>query len=188
MTRYRYYTATTLDGFLTDDQGSLDWLYEQDDSELSASVDSVVDYDKFIANVGVLVMGATTYRVILDELKSGDPGMPYSLPWFVFTHHELETPVGDVTFLEGDPRQHRSRIEAAADGRDVWMVGGGALAADFAEAGMLDDVLLTYAPVTLGAGQPLFPRPFNLRLRDQGRSGPFLAAIYDIVGARGKSA
>jgi dihydrofolate reductase len=184
VTRYRYYTATTLDGFLTDDQGSLDWLFEQDAGEQPASDDSVVDYDTFIAGVGALVMGATTYRVILDELKSGDPGMPYSLPWFVFTHQEFESSVADVTFLAGDPRQHRSRIEAAADGRDVWMVGGGALAADFAEAGMLDDVLLTYAPVALGAGQPLFPRPFNLRLRDQGRSGPFLAAVYDVVGAR----
>lgn len=113
--------------------------------------------------------------------------MPHSLPWFVFTHRELEAPVGDVMFLEGDPSRHRYRIEAAADGRDVWMVGGGALAADFAEAGMLDEILLTFAPVSLGAGQPLFPRPFNLRLREQGRSGPFLAAIYGVVGARGKS-
>ena len=88
------------------------------------------------------------------------------------------------TVAEHNAMRRRQVIEAAADDRDVWMVGGGALAADFAEAGMLDDVLLTYAPVTLGAGQPLFPRPFNLRLRDQGRSGPFLVAIYDVVGAR----
>lgn len=187
MTRYRYYTAASLDGFLTDENYSLDWLFEQGDGEQSTPDASIADYDTFLAAVGALVMGATTYRFILDQLKSGDPGMPYSLPWFVFSHQELGTSVGDVTLLEGNPSQHRSRIEAAADGRDVWMVGGGELAANFAEAGMLDEILLTYAPVTLGAGQQLFPRPFNLRLREQGRSGPFLAAIYDVVGARGNS-
>lgn len=187
MTRYRYYTATSLDGFLADENGSLDWLFEQEgDDEQSTSERSIVDYDKFFANVGALVMGATTYRFILEQSKSGDTGMPYSVPWFVFTHKELATPTGEIILLQGNPGQHRSRIEAAANGRDVWVVGGGGLAADFAEAGMLDDVLLTYAPVTLGAGQPLFPRPFNLRLREQGRSGPFLAAIYDVAGAREK--
>ena len=188
MTLYRYYTATSLDGFLADENDSLAWLFEQDGGEQATSEPSIVDYDTFSATVGALVMGATTYCFILDELKSGDPGMPFSLPWFVFTHQELAAPVGDVTFLQGSPSEHRSRIETAADGRDVWMVGGGGLAADFAEAGMLNDVLLTFAPVTLGAGKPLFPRPFNLRLRDQGRSGPFLAAIYDVVGARGDQA
>lgn len=47
---------------------------------------------------------------------------------------------------------------------------------------------LTFAPVTLGAGQPLFPRPFNLRLREHGGAGPFLAAVYDVLGARGETA
>jgi dihydrofolate reductase len=183
MTRYRYYTATSLDGFLADENGSLAWLFEQDGGDQATS-GSIVDYDTFSATVGALVMGATTYRFILDELKSGDPGMPFSLPWFVFTHQELATPVGDITFLQGQPSGHRSQIETVANGRDVWMVGGGGLAADFAEAGMLDDILLTFAPVTLGAGAPLFPRPYNLRLREQGRTGPFLAAIYDVVGAR----
>ncbi|MDD7969381.1 dihydrofolate reductase family protein [Actinomycetospora lemnae] len=184
MTRYRYYTATSLDGFLADENNSLNWLFEQDSGEQATPGPSLVDYDTFSATVGALVMGATTYRSILDELKEGDPGMPFSLPWFVFTHQTLAAPAGDITFLQGHPSEHRSRIETVADGRDVWMVGGGGLAADFAEAGMLNDILLTFAPVTLGAGKPLFPRRFNLQLRDQGRSGPFLTAIYDVVGAR----
>jgi dihydrofolate reductase len=186
MTRYRYYTATTLDGFLADEHHSLDWLFEQEGGDQPSSPDgSPVDYDAFFGAVGALVMGASTYRFILAQLAHGDdPGMPDELPWFVFTHRQLDAPVGDVTFLTGQPAAHRARIEAAASGRDVWMVGGGALAADFAEAGMLDDILLTFAPVTLGAGQPLFPRPFDLRLREHGRTGPFLAAVYDVLGPR----
>ena len=184
ITRYRYYTATTLDGFLADEHHSLDWLFEQEGGDPVLD-DSPVDYEPFLAAVGALVLGASTYRFILTQLEQGeDPGMPHNLPWFVFTHQQLDAPVGDVTFLTGQPAQHRAQIEDAAGGRDVWMVGGGALAADFAEAGMLDDILLTFAPVTLGAGQPLFPRPFNLRLREHGRAGPFLTAVYDVLGRR----
>ena len=103
------------------------------------------------------------------------------MPWFVFTHQELEAPVGDVTFLEGDPIQHRSRIEATAGGRDVWMVGGGGLAADFADAGMLDEVLLAIAPVTLGRGAPLLPRRLELARTEQAVNGEFVCVRYDVV-------
>ena len=52
-----------------------------------------------------------------------------------------------------------------ADGKDLWMMGGGDLAAQLAEAGLLDQLLVQIAPVTLGAGRPLFPRRFDLRPR-----------------------
>ena len=47
--------------------------------------------------------------------------------------------------------------EAAGD-KDVWITGGGDLAGQFHEAGALDEIMLTIAPVTLGAGAPLLPR------------------------------
>ena len=71
---------------------------------------------------------------------------------------------------------------AAADGKDVWVVGGGDLAAQFAEAGLLDRMLLSVAPVTLGAGRPLLPRPFDLRLVELARNGAFACLTYDVVG------
>ncbi len=53
----------------------------------------------------------------------------------------------------------------AAGGKDLWMVGGGDLAAQFAEHGLLDELVLSIAPVTLGAGRPLFPRRWDLELQ-----------------------
>jgi dihydrofolate reductase len=73
----------------------------------------------------------------------------------------------------------------AAKGKDLWVVGGGDLACQFAEAGLLDDVVVSIAPVTLGSGRPLFPRPFDLKLVEHDRNGDFLCARYDVVGARG---
>ena len=70
---------------------------------------------------------------------------------------------------------------AAADGKNVWIVGGGDLAGQFADAGLLDEVLVTIAPVTLGAGAPLLPRRLELRLEEVGRNGDFACVTYSVA-------
>lgn len=185
MTRYRYYAATTLDGFLADEHDSLDWLFAQEQDDAPGTPGR---YEDFIAEIGAVVMGATTYAWVVDHLRDAGEDWPYAQPSLVFTHRSLE-PIGDgITFVSGAPADHRAALESAAGERDVWVVGGGALAADFAEAGMLDEVLVSIAPVTLGAGRPLFPRRFDLRLRELGRNGAFAVATYDVVGPRSDQA
>jgi dihydrofolate reductase len=63
----------------------------------------------------------------------------------------------------------------------VWIVGGGDLAGQFAEAGLLDEVIVYIAPVTLGAGAPLLPRRIELRLEELARNGDFACARYSVV-------
>lgn len=173
MTRTVYYTATTLDGFLADEHDSLAWLFKQEQDE-----DGPFNYQDFLAGVGAGCMGATTYEWILDH---EDGTWDYTLPMWVFTHRELPPNEG-VRFVQGDVRPVHAAMVGAAGGKDLWMVGGGDLAADFAEAGLLDEVMVSIAPVTLGAGRPLFPRPFDLRLTEVGRNGAFVCARYDVVG------
>jgi dihydrofolate reductase len=76
-------------------------------------------------------------------------------------------------------------LAEAAGAKDIWVIGGGDLAAQFAEAGLLDRVMVSIAPVTLGAGRPLFPRKFDLRLVEVAQNRAFVCATYDVVGARG---
>ena len=71
---------------------------------------------------------------------------------------------------------------AAAGGKDVWVVGGGDLAGQFADAGLLDEVMVSIAPVTLGAGCPLLPRRYDLELLATGRNTGFLCARYRVAG------
>jgi dihydrofolate reductase len=175
MTRYRYYTATSLDGFIADEHDSLAWLFVQDQ-------DDPGHHDRFMADVGAMVMGATTYAWIGDHLAGSGEAWPYAIPCFVFTHRTVAPLGDDVHFVAGAPAGHRAAIEQAAGDRDVWVVGGGALAADLAEAAMLDEVLVSIAPVALGAGRPLLPRRLDLRLRELGRNGAFAVATYDVVG------
>ena len=64
---------------------------------------------------------------------------------------------------------------------DVWIVGGGDLAGQFADVGLLDDVLVSIAPVTLASGAPLLPRRIELILEEAGQNGEFVVARFSVV-------
>jgi dihydrofolate reductase len=177
----QYYTATTLDGFIADPNDSLDWLFTRARDE-----DGPLNYRDFIARVGALAMGSTTYEWILDhEFKGKEPSewrWPYELPCWVFTHRRLPVvPDARIEFTSGDVAPVHAEMVAAAGGRNVWIVGGGDLAGQFADAGLLDEVLVSIAPVTLGAGAPLLPRLLELRLDDVGQNGDFVSATFSVV-------
>jgi dihydrofolate reductase len=176
-----FYTATTLDGFIADEHDGLDWLLTQPQDEEGGAM----SYDAFIADVGAIVMGRTTYDWVRDHLGSSGERWYYDMPAWVMTHADLPVVEGaDVRFAQGDVREVHAAMAAAADGKDLWVVGGGDLAAQFAAAGLLDELVLSIAPVTLGGGRPLFTAPFDLRLVEHGVNGAFLCARYQVVGPR----
>jgi len=181
VTRTTYYTAMTLDGFLADEHDSLDWLFTQDQD-----AQGPLNYDEFIKRVGALVMGATTYEWLLaNHIAKGEP-WPYEMPSWVVSHRERRGIDGaDIRFAHGDVAPLHDELVAAAGDKDVWVAGGGDLAAQFAEAGRLDELICYVAPVTLGAGRPLFPRRYDFRLVEVHQNKAFIAARYDVVGPRG---
>lgn len=181
MARTQYYTATTLDGFIADPGDSLEWLFTRDQDHAGS-----LNYGGFIAEVGALAMGSTTYEWILEhEFAGKDPGewkWPYDIPCWVFTHRELTfVPGAEVTFTSDEVSSVHAQMVEAASGRNVWLVGGGDLVGQFADAGLLDEVIVYVAPVTLGAGKPLLPRHVELRLEETARNGDFVTARYSVV-------
>jgi dihydrofolate reductase len=77
----------------------------------------------------------------------------------VFTHRSLPAvPGADIRFVQGDVASVHAAMRAAAGARNVWLVGGGDLAGQFADQGLLDEIIVGVAPVTLGGGAPLLPR------------------------------
>lgn len=172
-----YYTATSLDGFLADENHSLAWLLKQ-----KIDQDGPMNYTAFMENVGALVLGASTYLWV-QEHEQENP-WPYALPTWVFTHRKLYVPEGaDVHLAQGDVRAVHAEAVAAAQGKDVWVMGGGELAGQFADAGLLDEVWVQYAPVTLGVGAPLLPRRLDLELIEVARNEAFLCGRYRVIGA-----
>ncbi|MFT3899362.1 MAG: dihydrofolate reductase family protein [Gordonia sp. (in: high G+C Gram-positive bacteria)] len=178
-TKVHFYTAMTLDGFLADPDDSLDWLLrqpEQDPAGFGA-------YDPFIANIGAIVMGRETYDWVVRHLERSGEKWPYDMPaWVMTTREPAPFPDGDIRFASGGIRGVYDEMAAAANGKDIWVVGGGDLAGQFADEGLLDEIHVSIAPVTLGAGKPLLPRRYDLELLDTARNGPFVCARYRFLG------
>ena len=170
-----FYTATSLDGFIADPEDSLDWLLTRQQEN-----DGPLNYDAFIEGIGAVAMGRTTYEWILNH-EGPDITWPYSQPSWVFTHHEPAKVDGDIRFTQDDVQAVHAEMVEAADGKGVWVVGGGDLAGQFADAGLLDDVIVYIAPVFLGGGAPLFPRRQELRLAELAQNGEFACARYKVV-------
>ena len=152
----QYFTASTLDGFIADPDDSLDWLFPLGDP-------ADTSYPTFIENIGALAMGSSTYEWMLRHLIGPEADhaqpWPYAQPTWVFTSRELAPVSGaDVRFVRGDVRPVHEEMVAAAGGKNVWIVGGGDLAGQFYDQGLLDELFIQIGSVTLGAGKPLLPR------------------------------
>jgi dihydrofolate reductase len=183
----QYYTAASLDGFIATLDDSLDWLFPLGDIEDTS-------YPSFIRDVGALAMGSATYEWLLRHVvgpaaKRPQP-WPYRQPAWVFTSRQLPAvPGADIRFVRGHVRPvHREMVAAAAD-RNVWIVGGGELAGQFYDDGLLDELLVQVGSVTLGSGKPLLPRAIvtpSLRLISVRAVGSGFAELrYEVPNARG---
>ena len=180
----QYYTATSIDGFIADPDNSLEWLFAVGSTEESGMQD---EYPNFVAEVGAMAMGSTTYQWVADHTGFLDEPSKweYTIPTWVFSSRELPVPEGlDIRLVNGDVRPVHSEMVEAAGGKNVWLVGGGELVGQFHDAGLLDELILGVAPVFLGAGAPLLPRRITaptLRLTDVTRYGEtFVTLRYTV--------
>lgn len=152
----QYFTAVSLDGFIATEDDSLDWLFPLGDPNQSS-------YPAFILEVGALAMGSATYEWVVRnaELVAEETGSswPYTQPAWVFSSRKLPAIEGaDIRFVKGDVRQVHAEMRVAAGGKNIWIVGGGDLAGQFYDAGLLDELIIQIGSVTLSKGKPLFPR------------------------------
>ena len=178
--RTQYYTACSLDGFLATPDDSLEWLFPLGDINDTS-------YPAFIREVGALAMGSATYEWMLRHVVKPDRSgaWPYAQPTWVFSSRKLpEVPGADIRFVRGDVRPVHAQMRAAAEGRNVWLVGGGELVGQFHDAGLLDEIIAQVGSVTLGAGKPLLPRKIvspSLKLVSAHRIGEGFAELrYEV--------
>jgi dihydrofolate reductase len=152
----QYYTATSLDGFIATEDDSLEWLFPLGDLNDSS-------YPAFISEVGALAMGSATYEWLIRNAENvaAETGSPwsYTQPAWIFSNRKLPVIDGaNIQFVNGDVRQVHDEMRTAAGGKNIWIVGGGDLAGQFYDAGLLDELIIQIGSVTLGKGKPLFPR------------------------------
>lgn len=182
-----YLTAASLDGYLATPDHSLDWLFAVEHTpEIEA------DLESFSAGVGAIAMGSSTYRWVVEHESLLDQPHTWQewygdRPTWVFTSRAADQPVvpgADIRFTGAPVQQVHAEMLAAAGELDVWIMGGGELVGQFVDAGLLDRLVVTLAPATLGAGAPLLPRFLGadrLTLTDVTRADQFVTLRYDVA-------
>jgi dihydrofolate reductase len=173
----QYLVASSLDGFIADEADNLDWLMTMPGGDEDTN-----PYPAYLASVGALAMGATTYQWLLDH---DDGPWPYSQPCWVFTHRSFAPRTdGDVRFTSAAaPEIHAEMTDACGD-RNLWLVGGGDLVGQFLDHDLVDELIVSITPVLLGAGRPLLPRrrtePMRLLSCTPARAGTFVHLHYSL--------
>ena len=184
----QYFTATSIDGFIATEDDSLEWLFPLGDVNDTS-------YPSFIADVGALAMGSATYEWMLRHVLTVKDQMgsawPYKQPTWVFSSRTLPSvPGANLYFASGDVRRVHEEMRRAAGSKNLWIVGGGDLAGQFFDAGLLDEVIVQIGSVMLGRGKPLFPRRLTsppLRLISVRQVGTGFAELrYEVTRDNGK--
>lgn len=173
MTKTVYYTASSLDGYIVDAEDSLDWLTSR-----AIDADGPFGIEGFMATIGALVMGSATYEWIVKNYP-GD-WMYQGYPSWVLTHrpqiiadgHAVQTWAGAVADLQ-------PVLIEAAGAKDVWVVGGGDVAAQYAADGLIDQMIVSYAPCSLGAGSRVLPVRSEWKLVSSAVNGDFVCARWE---------
>ena len=143
MARIRFYVATSLDGFIADSEGSVDWMAPYDAR--------LYGYDKFLAEVGALIMGRRTYEMIN---ATGEEWPYQGRNVFVLSSVSLASaPRGVVAAAHG----MLSALQLARETthKDIWIVGGAVTMQSALEEGLVDVIEFFLVPVLLGSGLTL---------------------------------
>ena len=148
MARTVYFAAASLDGFIVSVQDCGQWA-----GKPGGAIPPGIPAPAF-PGIGAVAMGAHTYRSYTHAPESWPHG---SVPAWIFTHREFSGISGaNITFVRGDVAEFHPDIVFDAGGRDIFLAGEN-LAAQFLGYGLVDQVVLTVLPVTLGSGRPVLP-------------------------------
>src|SRR6185312_16895616 len=142
-----YFVANSLDGFIARQDGSVDWLFMDQDYGMA----------EFFGTVDVAVMGRKTYDKAL-ELSPADVLFP-NMERYVFSRTKSKSESGAARFVSEDVETWTNRLREKP-GKNIWLVGGGDLVRKFLQKHLVDEIVLTIHPRLLGSGISLFPQPY----------------------------
>ncbi len=135
--------ATSVDGFIADENGGVDWL-----DGFNAEDYGMIE---FFEQCGTAIMGSKTYEQALSFNS-----------WFgkmeglVFTSRKLPPFKNEIiNFFNGDPIDIVKELRKKE--KDSWLVGGGKLITSFIDLHLLDELIITIVPRLLGKGLALCP-------------------------------
>lgn len=142
------YIAMSLDGYIADSSGKVDWLNGQ-----GSEKENVDTYSAFIRDVDTVIMGWNTYYQVTTEL-SPDEWVYKGLTTYVITHRKL-FPTENIKFIQDNPCSVVEKLKSE-EGKSIWICGGGNIIQPLLRSGLIDEYYISIIPTILGSGIRLF--------------------------------
>lgn len=166
------YIAESLDGYIATEDDSLDWLFKVEG-------EGDAGYADFMETIDTVVMGRRTYDWVM-EMEKGE--YPYvGIKSYIYSRSvPAGKPFGDVEFIDTEIPIFADKLKSTP-GKNIWVIGGSELLAAFMEAGLIDEFVISIAPVVIGSGIPLFKKSglmTEYKLKDVKRYGEFAQLHY----------
>mgnify|MGYP000445175840 CR=1 FL=1 len=142
------YIATSLDGYIADKDGGLNWLHNVPNPD---NLD--LGWADFMAQVDALIMGRNTFETVCGF----DVEWPYSIPVFVLsdTLTSISDEYADKAEIISGPIPQVVRTLKGRGYSNLY-VDGGKTVQSFLEADLIDELIVTQIPILLGGGAPLY--------------------------------
>ncbi|MEJ8757893.1 dihydrofolate reductase family protein [Pontibacter sp. H259] len=149
------YIAASLDGYIARPDGRIDWL-ENEDYKIEGED---FGYSNFLKNIDTTLMGHSTYKVVLGF----DMAFPYTDKKNYVFSHSAQQDTEYVEFVSTNAAEFIRKLKQEP-GKDIWLIGGSQLNTLLLNAGLIDEIILTYIPIILGKGIPLFAQGASEKL------------------------
>lgn len=165
------FIAMSLDGYIATKDDKLDWLFQVEGEGDNG-------YSQFFSTIDTIIMGRRTYDWLIEEVKGEFPYKNQSC--YVISHSMKET--DDATVFSGDVVDLVQQLKNE-QAQNIWLVGGGELIHTFLKNGLVDELIVTVAPIILGEGIPLFKQleqQMNLLLKGTRRFNQFVELHYEV--------
>ena len=167
------YISQSLDGFIADSKGSVDWILGNNED-----YDSDYGYETFIKDIDTVIIGANTYKQIKNEL-SPDKWVYEDLQSYVLTNEKIEDTT-NIKYVNMNIKELINELQQE-NGKNIWICGGANLVNQCVTEDLIDEYQITTVPVILGNGIRLFEKNnknIKLELKDTKEENGLILGIY----------
>ena len=141
MRKVCYRVAASLDGYIAGPNGEINWIVN----------DPSIDFGALTRQFGTMLVGRRTFE---EMMKATNPPL-MGMKMYVFSRTLPEKPAPKNATIVRENHTDFLRTLRAQPGKDIWILGGGALFGSLLREGLVDNVEVAVMPVLLGGGVPL---------------------------------
>ena len=167
------FIAMSLDGYIADQYGKVDWL-----AGLDRQKDTIDTFEEFVKNIDTVIMGWKTYHQIITELSPEHWVYP-NLKSYVVTHQQV-TSTHNIIFTSEKPQDIVSKLKQK-QGKDIWICGGSQMIQPLLKSQLIDEYYITVIPILLGSGIRLFQSEYysvSLKLIHYRENNGMMELVY----------